>query len=79
MRSLLEKDGEILIHMLHAVVLTVGDRTVTSLAIFPPFYLFQSPFIRQEVRASVNRRKQELLAARDESAGSRPGCSWSVD
>ncbi len=35
MRSLLEKDGEILMHMLHAVVLNEGDRTVTSLAISP--------------------------------------------
>jgi len=33
----LEKDGEILMHMLHAVVLNEGDRTVTSLAILPPF------------------------------------------
>jgi hypothetical protein len=37
------------------------------------------PIMRQEARASVNRRKQELLAARDESAGSRQGCPWSVD
>ncbi len=36
MRSLLEKDGEILMHILHAVVLNEGDRTVTSLAISPP-------------------------------------------
>ena len=36
MRSLLEKDGEILMYMLHAVVLDEGDRTVTSLAISPP-------------------------------------------
>lgn len=36
MRSLLEKDGEILMHMLHAVVLNEGDRTVTSLAISAP-------------------------------------------
>jgi len=66
MRSLLEKDGEILMHMLHAVVLNEGDRTVTSLAISPPFYPSQSPFTTQEARASVNRRKQEFLAARDE-------------
>src|SRR5207248_2157753 len=59
----LEKDGEILMHILHAVVLNEGDRTVTSLAISPPsFYLSQSPFMRQE--------------ARDESAGSRQGCPW---
>ena len=36
MRSLLEKDGEILMHMLHAVVLNEGDRTVTSLTISLP-------------------------------------------
>jgi hypothetical protein len=36
MRSLLEKDGKILIHILHAVVLNEGDRTVTSLAISSP-------------------------------------------
>jgi hypothetical protein len=35
MRSLLEKDGKILIHMLHAVVLNEGDLTVTLLAISP--------------------------------------------
>ena len=82
MRSLLEKDGEILMHMLHAVVLNEGDRTVMSLAISPPilkFFPSQSPFTTQEARASVNRRKQEFLAARDESAGSRQGCRWSVD
>jgi hypothetical protein len=82
MRSLLEKDEEILMHILHAVVLIEEDRTVTSLAISPPILKVlpsQSPFMRQEARASVNRRKQELLAARDESAGSRQGCPWSVD
>src|SRR5260370_14959372 len=32
MRSLLEKDGEFLMRMLHAVVLNEGDRTVTTFA-----------------------------------------------
>jgi hypothetical protein len=36
MRSLLEKDGEILIHMRHAVVLDEGDQIITSLVISPP-------------------------------------------
>jgi hypothetical protein len=64
MRSLLEKDGKILMHMPHAVVLNEGDRTVTSLAISPP--ILSIPASLHEARASVNRRKQEFLAARDE-------------
>ena len=66
MRSLLEKDVKILMHMLHAVVLNEGDRTVTSLAISPPILSIPVSLHDARGKASVNRRKQEFLAARDE-------------
>src|SRR5260370_355777 len=64
MRSLLEKDGKILMHMLHAVGLNEGGRTVTSLAISPP--ILSIPVSLHPPRASVTRRNHDFLAAWDE-------------
>jgi len=78
MRSLLEKDGEILMHMLHAVVLNEGDRTVTSLAISPP--ILSIPVSLHEARGKGICEPEEVCrCARvllDDKSGAGPALEY---